>query len=156
MTRRKTWLLLTSGVSIFLAGCAAVAGQGELGASLGSDPLSFRQQAAEVASNRVEVLFPPRRATLTSADSRQLDLLVRLIRDVDPVTLLATAYQAGAGDERANVLAARRALAVKRGLVARGVPARQLSVQVVRPPDSGGAPSAIAVDDRVTITWGAS
>ena len=156
MTRRRPWLLLTSGVTIFLAGCTAVAGQAEMGALRGGDPLSLQQQAAEVASNRVEVLFPPRRATLTSEDSRQLDLLVRLIRDVDPVTLLTTAYQAGPGDERANALAGRRALAVKRGLVARGIPERQLSVEVVRPPESGGAPVGQADDGRVTITWGAS
>ena len=157
MTQRRTWLLLTSGVTIFLAGCATVAGQGDVAdQSLAAGPLSLQQQAAQVELNRIVVMFPPRRATLTKEDRRQLDLLARLIRDVDPVTLFATAYQTDTGNESGGSLSARRALAVKRGLVARGIPEWQLQVQVVRPPQGTDVPVEPADDGRVTITWGAS
>ena len=101
-------------------------------------------------ANRVEVIFPPHRWTLTSENIRQLDLLARLIRDIDPVTLYTTAYESGGDDNRAQRLWMRRAVAVKQGLVARGIPERQLRVQAVWLP--GRAEPA---EDKITISWGA-
>ncbi len=101
-------------------------------------------------ANRVEIVFSPHRSALTSESTRQLDLLARLIRDIDPVTLYTTAYESGGDDDRAQRLWMRRAVAVKQGLVARGIPERQVRVQAVGLP--GGAEPA---DDKITISWGA-
>lgn len=101
-------------------------------------------------ANRVEILFPPRGSTLTGESTRQLDLLARLIRDVDPVTLYTTAYESSSDDSRAQRLGMRRAVAVKRGLMARGIPERQLRVQAVWLPGQ-----TEPAEDKITISWGA-
>ena len=150
MTRRKLRLLPVTAIIFFLTGCAGIPGQGDhADAAAAAGPLTLQQQAEQVRENRVEILFPPRRSTLTSEDMRQLDLLARLIRDVDPVTLYTTAYEAGSSDERSERLWLRRAMAVKRGLAARGIPETQMRVQAMH------VPVAETADDRVTISWGA-
>ncbi len=151
MTRRKPRLLPFPGVIVLLTGCASIGGTGGAAdAAIAAGPLSLQQQAAQVRANRVEILFPPRRFTLTSEDGRQLDMLARLIRDDDPVTLYTTAYESGSDDERAQRLWLRRAVAVKHGLMARGIPERQVRVRAVSLP--GGAEAA---EDKIMISWGA-
>ena len=151
MMRRKTKLLPCCIVIVLLTGCTPIIGEGgEADAAVAAGPLSLQQQAAEVRENRVEIMFPPRGATLTSEDGRQLDILARLIRDVDPVTLYTTAYENGSDDARQQRLWLRRAVAVKRGLVARGIPDWQVRVQAVSLPSG-----TEAAQDKVLISWGA-
>ncbi len=155
MTQRKPRLLLMSTATILLAGCASIAAPGSEADAAAFGPLSLQQQAAQVKANRVEIMFPPRRAALSSEDTRQLDLLARLIRQVDPVTLFTTAYgESGASGGADLALSARRAMAVKRGLIARGIPDWQLRVQSISLP-AGREPSpGVANSDCVTISWG--
>ncbi len=156
MHKRKHRLSLTTGATILLTGCTTVAGPtAQADAAMANGPLSLQQQAAQVRENRVEITFPPRRATLTEETTRQLDLLSRLIRDVDPVILWTTAYADGGADDRGDLqLSARRAVAIKHALMARGIPEWQLRVQSVSLPSRG--PPREAETGRVTITWGAS
>ena len=112
-------------------------------------------EAAAVAANKVEILFPTGSSKLTPDADKQLDLAARLYRDAKPVTMFTTGFTDRSGDEYANVLlSAKRAEAVKRGLVARGIPADRLLIQAMGESELANSsdPDA-AANRRVTITW---
>lgn len=111
--------------------------------------------AAIVAANKAVIVFPDGSATLTDEANRKLDLAARLFRDANPVLMFASGYSNRTGEEYSNLmLSARRAEAIKRGLVARGIPANQLLIQafgesvLANPSDPTGAENR-----RVVITW---
>jgi OOP family OmpA-OmpF porin len=92
---------------------------------------------------------------LTPEANKQLDLAARLFRDANPVVMFTTGYTDQSGDEYSNViLSARRAEAVKRGLVARGIPANRLLIQALGESDPANTADPLAAENRrVTITW---
>jgi outer membrane protein OmpA-like peptidoglycan-associated protein len=113
------------------------------------------QEVAAVANNKVEIIFQDGSATLTPDANKQLDLAARLYRDASPVAMFSTGYSDRSGDEFNNLLlSARRAEAVKRALVARGIPADRLLIQALGESDLAdpSKPDA-AINRRVTITW---
>ncbi len=113
------------------------------------------QEAAAIADNRVQVIFPVGIATLTPEANQKLDLAARLFRDANPVAMFTAGYTDKSGDEYGNVLlSARRAEAVKRGLVARGIPANRLLIQALGESDPANATDPLAPENRrVIITW---
>ena len=135
------------------AGVAAVAPPAEP-PKLASKP-SVGQEVGAVANNKVVIEFPLGGAKLTPEANKQLDLAARLYRDANPVLMFSTGHSDRSGDEFANVvLSAKRAEAVKIGLVARGIPADRLLIQALGESDLANTSDPNAAENRrVTITW---
>ena len=112
-------------------------------------------EAKAVADNKVDIGFPAGGATLTAKANQQLDLAARLYRDAHPIVMYTSGHTDNKGDEFRNVvLSARRAEAVKRGLVARGIPADLLVIQALGESDPANTANPEAAENRrVTITW---
>ena len=121
---------------------------------LASKP-TLGQEVSAVADNKVQVAFPEGGTALTPDAQHNLDLAARLYRDAKPVAMFVAGHADGKGDEYGNLLlSARRAEAVKQGLVARGIPPDRLLLQAYgasEPADAGDvrAPG----NRRVVITW---
>ena len=159
-------LLLAAGALVFLSGCAvqkagpnAAASAPPAVAQAAPPPPATKptlgDEAGAVAANKVQIVFEKGHATLDAAANKKLDLAARLFRDAHPVLMFTTGYSDRSGDEYANLLlSARRAEAVKRGLVARGIPADRLLIQALgeSEPADDNDPNA-AANRRVTITW---
>ncbi len=113
------------------------------------------QEVAAVADNKVEITFPEGGAMLTPEANGKLDLAARLYRDANPVAMFTTGYTDRSGDEYKNILlSARRAEAVKRALVERGIPADRLLIQALGESDlADPADPMAAANRRVIITW---
>lgn len=122
-------------------------------------PLASRptvgQEIGAVAQNKIVILFPRGGDRLTQDANQQLDLAARLFRDVHPVEMFTMGYADGSGDEFSNiVLSARRARAVKQGLIARGVPADRLFIQAFGLSDPANTSDKLSPDNRrVVIMW---
>ncbi len=155
---------LSRGLALALAAClGACAGTPKPGPNAAAEAPSapaqtkptLGQEVSAVADNKVEVTFPTGGATLTPDADRQLDLASRLFRDANPVVMFTTGYADGSGDEYANLLlSARRAEAVKRGLVARGIPADRLLIQALGQSEFANARDPLSPENRrVVITW---
>jgi outer membrane protein OmpA-like peptidoglycan-associated protein len=162
--RRASLLLVAMGYAAFLAACATPrAGPNAAAAASApatpTPPLTSKptvgKEVAAVVDNKVDITFPVGGATLTADANQKLDLAARLFRDAHPVVMFTTGYSDRSGDEYRNLLlSARRAEAVKRGLVARGIPPDRLLIQALgeSEPANSGDPNA-AENRRVTITW---
>ena len=118
-------------------------------------PASVGDEVSAVTRNKVEVTFPQGGAVLTAEANRQLDIASRLFRDANPVLMFTTGYSDRVGDEYGNLLlSARRAQAVKRGLVARGIPADRLLIQAMGESEQVDTSNAASPRNRrVVITW---
>ena len=138
------------------AGAAAVAPSAPPSAppALASKP-SVGQEAGAVVANKVDIEFPMGGAKLTPEANKQLDLAARLFRDANPVLMFSTGHTDRSGDEFANILlSAKRAQAVKLGLVARGIPADRLLIQAMGETELANVRDPTAAENRrVTITW---
>ena len=123
-----THAMILTGSLALLAACATPVAGPNAGATAANPPVleshpSVGQEVGALAENKVEVIFPVGGAVLTPAADRQLDLAARLYRDANPVAMFTSGYSDHSGDEYSNLLlSAKRAQAVKRGLVARGDP----------------------------------
>lgn len=142
--------------------CIALACLAILGACTRPDegpPLATQPTVAQavgaVASNRIVVDFAPGGATLAPDAQAQLDVAARLFRDVNPVAMFAIGTSDPTGDEFANiVLSARRALVVKRALIARGIPADRLRIQALGASDPPNTQDLAAPENRrVVVQW---
>ncbi len=133
---------------------AAAAVQAPATVALATKPTAG-QEVAAVANDRIQITFPNGGATLTPEADKQLDLAARLFRDANPVLMFTSGYADNTGDEYANLmLSARRAQAVKQGLVARGIPADRLLLQAFGTSDPADpADPAAAANRRVVVTW---
>ncbi len=143
-------------VMMALAGCAQQPGGAPAAAPV---PLATKptvgQEVAAVVQNKVQVTFPEGGYKLTPEANQQLDVAARLFRDVNPVVMFSIGYTDSKGDEFANiVLSAKRARAVKQGLIARGIPADRLLIQAFGDSDPADAKYPLAaVNRRVVIQW---
>ena len=133
---------------------AASAVQAPPNVPLASKPTAG-QEVGAVANDKIEITFPHGGASITPDAAKQLDLAARLFRDANPVLMFTSGYADNSGDEYRNLLlSARRAQAVKEGLVARGIPADRLLLQAfgTSDPADPADPSA-AANRRVVVTW---
>jgi OOP family OmpA-OmpF porin len=112
-------------------------------------------EASAVVNNKVVVTFPPGGTALSPEANRQLDTAARLFRDANPVLMFTTGYTDHSGDEYSNVLlSAKRAEAVKRALVARGIPADRLLLQALGESELANPSDPLSPENRrVVITW---
>ena len=116
---------------------------------------SVGQEVGAVVQNNVTVTFPEGGYSLSADANTQLDVAARLFRDVNPVTMYSIGYSDATGNEFDNViLSARRARAVKQGLIARGIPADRVQIQAFgeSEPAEPAAPQARA-NRRVVVMW---
>ena len=113
------------------------------------------QEVGAVANNKVQVTFPAGGTTLNQDAQGQLDLAARLFRDVNPVEMFSIGYTDPVGSEYGNILlSARRAEAVKQGLVARGIPADRIKVQALGASELANSSDPNAPENRrVVIQW---
>ena len=142
-----------------LLALAACAHPGVAPAPANPPPLASKptvgQEVGAVANNKVQITFPTGGTALTADAQAQLDLAARLFRDVNPVEMFSVGYSDPAGTEYGNLLiSARRAEAVKQGLVARGIPASRIKVQALGDSDLANASNPDAPENRrVVIQW---
>lgn len=111
--------------------------------------------AAAPDDNRLVIQFPIGSHALSPVAQAQLDLAAGLYRDAHPHQMFAAGHSDATGGEFGNlVLSARRSMAVKQALVARGVPADRLLVralgasELADPGDPAGAGNR-----RAVVTW---
>ncbi len=146
---------------LVLAGCATSTAGPNAGATDATAPVAqtskptLGDEAAAVADNKVQIFFPAGGAVLTPDANKKLDLAARLYRDANPVVMFTTGYADKSGDEYNNlVLSAARAEAVKRGLVARGIPADRLLIQALGESELANTTDPLSAENRrVIITW---
>ena len=162
MIQKEPFLSLV--VAVFatagLAGCATPTAGPNAGASNPPPPQEVTkptvgQEVGAVADNKVEVTFPRGGTTLTPEGNKQLDLAARLFRDANPVVMFTTGYSDRSGDEFTNIiLSAKRAEAVKRGLVARGIPPERLLIRADGASELADTADPLSAENRrVVITW---
>ena len=120
-----------------------------------ADKPTLADVGGAVADNKVDITFPPGGSALTPEANKQLDLAARLYRDAHPVLMFTSGYTDRTGDEYQNVLlSARRAEAVKRGLVARGIPPERLLIQALGESELANTADPDSPENRrVVITW---
>lgn len=108
-----------------------------------------------MVQNEVVITFPEGGAPRSEDAGKQLDLVARLFRDAHPVVMFSAGPADSQGGEYNNLLlSARRAQAVKEGLVARGIPADRLLLQAFGVPEPANASDPGAPSNRrVVITW---
>lgn len=113
--------------------------------------------AKPAGPDKLVVSFAQGGATLTPQAEAQLDTAARTYRDGHPLMMYVAGYTDKQGTELANLmLAARRAEAVKAGLIARGIPADRLEATALGEanpvvPTAGDTPEP--ANRRVVITW---
>jgi outer membrane protein OmpA-like peptidoglycan-associated protein len=160
---QKSSLAVGFSLLLGLAACATTTAGPNAGvtAAAGSAPTpattkpTVGQELGAVAENKVQVNFPAGGNALTPEANKQLDLAARLFRDANPVAMFTTGYTDRSGDEYHNLLlSAQRAEAVKRGLVARGIPADRLLIQALGESELANTTDPLSSENRrVVITW---
>lgn len=142
--------------SLLVVGCAQQAPTPSTAAQVQPQaPVTVGQELGAAVRNNLQVTFGPGSDRLSADANRQLDVAARLFRDVRPVSMFSAGYSDAEGDEYTNlILAARRARAVKAGLVARGIPANQVLLRSFGESDplERSDPNA-AANRRVVVTW---
>lgn len=150
-------------ITVLLSACATPVPGPNLAATQVQAPADVKlattptagQEAKAVANDQIAIEFPRGSATLTQEADRKLDVAARLFRDANPALMFTTGHADTLGDEYANLLlSARRAQAVKRGLVARGIPADRLLLRAMGTSDPAVASDPEAAENRrVVVTW---
>ncbi len=151
-------VLTACALATSLAGCAQQASTAT-NAAPAEPPLQTRvttgQEVGAALNNQIQVEFASGSDRLSPDANRQLDVAARLFRDVRPVAMFSVGYSDAVGSEFDNLLlAARRARAVKTGLVARGIPADQVLLRSYGQSDpiNSAEPNAPA-NRRVLVSW---
>ena len=156
VTGLRTWVTVAAG-SLLLLGCAARPAPAPTAAA--AVPLATKptvgQEIGAVAVNKIVITFPQGGYRLSREANRQLDLAARLFRDVNPVSMFSMGYTDPQGTELGNIsLSARRAFAVKQGLVARGIPSNRVLIQAFGESDPVNADQPDSPENRrVVIQW---
>ncbi len=119
--------------------------------SVASNPPAAAAAKPKASAESLEIAFDPAKAVLSDEANAQLDGAARLYRDAQPEVMIVSGHTDKDGNEFTNlILAARRAEAVKRGLVDRGVPADRL--QIVAIGEAEPVPTVVASRSAI-ITW---
>jgi len=116
-----------------------------------------RADAATAAPAPLVVYFDMGSSTIRSADNAVLDHASRAFNEGKPIVMILTGTTDRTGDAAVNLeLSQRRAAAVLRGLIARGIPADRFQIlakgetELPVPTNTGVAE---ARNRRVEITW---
>jgi outer membrane protein OmpA-like peptidoglycan-associated protein len=150
------YLVLMS-AAVLLVGCTAsrpntVASAGPTALHDAAAPRSATSAATSPAGDALVVTFASGSTVLNAQAIATLDHAARLYRDANPIEMYSSGYASASGTEAGNlILSARRALMVKRALVARGIPANRLLVRAFGATEAGPAGGDSA--RRVVITW---
>ena len=143
---------LVAGLAALLGACTSMQHPAPMAANTPPPaPAPAPAPAAKPAVENVTVDFPAGGAKLTADAKQKLDGAARLYRDAGPEVMIVSGHADPSGREFANViLSAKRAEAVKQGLVDRGIPAAKLQIVAVgtAEPVPGDTPARTAV-----ITW---
>lgn len=150
MDRRYGRLLLTGCACLLTAGAGQQASSSEpTSQAAASGPAS--QAVVKPADESLTINFDTADAALSPRANSQLDGAARLYRDARPEVMIISGHSDRTGGEFANlVLSARRADAVKKALIDRGIPAERLQIVAIgqAEPVASVPPSRSAV-----VTW---
>ena len=146
-------------VGVSRAGFAQVAPAAPVGvpASPVSSPAPGGSQEGGTADGKLVLLFSTGQKALSAENEAVLDKAARLYREARPVIMIVSGGSDSVGHPVSNLLLSNeRALAVARGLVARGIPAERTQVLA-----KGETNPAVKTDDgvaeaqnrRVEISW---
>ena len=134
-----------------LAACAATtpAPSTVAAATIQPDPAVTPPPKPSVESLTID--FSEANATLTPEGKAQLDGAARLYRDAKPEVMIISGHTDKSGSEFDNIiLSAKRAAAVKKALVDRGVPASQLQIVAI---GSAEPVPTIPPSRSAVVTW---
>jgi OOP family OmpA-OmpF porin len=156
--KAKRWLWLGCG-SLVLAACAEKVPTPSTAAAPPPSSAASPESTGATAPSAVEALylyFDADSARLNGKAEAVADQAARLYREGNPHVMKIVGHTDATGDELHNLyLSARRAEAVKKALVARGIPAATLEMQaagetdLVAPDVKGPDPR----DRRAIVTW---
>lgn len=143
-----TGFLASLGLASLMAACSGPPAASTAAPPVAADPVPH---PAKPSDESVAIAFGPAESRLSPEANQQLDGAARLYRDARPEVMIISGHTDKTGSEFANlILSARRAEAVKQGLVDRGVPADRL--QVVAIGEAEPVPAAVAARTAI-ITW---
>jgi OOP family OmpA-OmpF porin len=126
-------------------------------AAAATTPAPGGSAAGANPSDKLVLLFDTGSAALDSRDKAILDHASRLYRDGRPIVMIVSGSADTVGSPASNLtLSLRRAVAVAKGLMARGIPAERTQILAkgvtdLAVPDQPGQPQA--QDRRVEISW---
>lgn len=142
-------------VTLGVAGCAQHGPATEASQPPAPPPVTVGQEVGAAIHNQIQVTFASGSERLMPDADKQLDIAVRLFRDVRPVMMFSVGYSDAVGTEFDNlVLSARRARTVKTALVARGIPANQIALRAYGQSDPIDKANPNAPENRrVLVTW---
>ncbi len=153
---RSAFPLALLALALGVAGCAQ---QGPAAADVSKPApqsnVTVGQELGAAVHNNLQISFASGSDRMMADSDKQLDIAARLFRDVRPVMMFSVGYSDAVGNEFDNlVLSARRARTVKSALVARGIPANQISLRAYGQSDpiDKAAPTA-PENRRVVVTW---
>jgi outer membrane protein OmpA-like peptidoglycan-associated protein len=145
-------LLASLGLASLMVACSASLPTASNAAAaappVAADPAA---KPAKPSDESVAIAFDPGASKLSPEADRQLDGAARLYRDARPEVMIVSGHTDKTGSEFGNlILSARRAEAVKQGLVDRGVPADRLEVVAIG--EAEPVP-AVPASRSAVITW---
>ncbi len=111
--------------------------------------------AAKASVESLVIDFPLGSAALSADADAKLDQAGRLYREASPQLMTVAGHTDSSGGDYANLLlSARRADTVKKGLVARGIPADRLQLQAFGASQPAIVPDPNSPENRgAVITW---
>ena len=131
MSKMSGWFVLL-GSAWLLAACASSQAPSSEAARQAPAPSPTPQAAAKPADESLTIAFDMAGTTLSPEAKSQLDGAARLYRDAQPEVMIISGHSDKSGEEFPNlILSARRADAVKKALVDRGIPAERLQIVAV-------------------------
>ena len=150
MDRHYGRLLLVGGACLLTACAGQQASSSEpVGQTVASGPAS--QAVVKPADESLTINFDTADATLSPQANSQLDGAARLYRDARPEVMIISGHSDKTGEEFANlVLSGRRADAVKKALVDRGIPAERLQIVAI---GQAELVASIPPSRSAVVTW---
>lgn len=140
---------------ILLTGALLACGLAVAGAAPAPATPAAPEEQKSAAPDAIVVYFQPKSASIRPQDLAELDHAARLYRDGRPILMTVAAGTDSTGSAQGNMrLSQRRADAVFRGLVERGIPADRFQILAKGSTDPAvpGAPED-GRNRRAQITW---